>query len=127
MKNRNNTPIHNLPIYKETMYNYLNDYNNIICKFVSLPILLRLNELSINKAILIKLLSKQGLKYSYSGLSAALNGHNFKSLNMDYFSKIYFILDIPLPSVEDLYKIYTQTGGKVLIKSRKKAVNYIID
>ena len=98
-----------------------------MCKFVSLPILLRLNELSINKPILIKLLSKQGFKYSYSGLSAALNGHNFKSLTMDYFSKIYFVLNIPLPSVEDLYKIYIQTGGKVLIKSRKKAANYIFD
>ena len=47
MKQRYNTPMHNLPIHKETMYNYLNDYNNLVCRFVSLPILLRLNELSI--------------------------------------------------------------------------------
>ena len=92
-----------------------------------MPILLRLNELSINKPILIKLLSKQGFKYSYSGLCAALSGYNFRSINMDYFSKIYFVLNIPLPSVEDLYKIYIQTGGKVEVKSRRKAVNYIFD
>ena len=109
------------------MYIYLNEYNNLICRLVSLPILIRLNELSINKVILIKLLNKQGFKYSYSGLSAALNGHNFRAININYFSKIYFVLDIPLPSVEDLYKIYIQTGGKVIIKSRKKAVNYNID
>jgi hypothetical protein len=41
--------------------------------------------------------------------------------------RLMFILNIPLPSVEDLYKIYIQTGGKVEVKSRRKAVNYIID
>jgi hypothetical protein len=126
MKKSNNTPIPNLTIHKETMYQYLNDYNNIICKIVSLPILIRLNELSINKAILIKLLSQQGFKYSYSGLTAALSGHNFRAVNMDYFSKIYFVLGLPLPSPESLLNTYVSSNGKVNIKSRKQAAKYII-
>jgi hypothetical protein len=126
MKKSNNTLLPNLPIHKDTMYKYCNSYNNFVCKLVSLPINIRLNELSINKAILIKLLSQQGFKYSYSGLCAALSGYNFRSVNMDYFSKIYFVLGLPLPSAESLLNTYIATGGKVIIKSRKQAAKYII-
>jgi len=55
-----------------------------------------------------------------------LSGHNFRAVNMDYFSKIYFVLGLPLPTAESLLNTYIATGGKVMIKSRKKAVNFTL-
>lgn len=105
-------------MHKKQMYAYNDSFNNFICRLVSLPILLRLIELSINKAMLVRIMNERGFRYTYGGLCSALNGHNFRAINMEYFSKIYYVLEIPLPSAEELLNIYIKTSGKVLLKKR---------
>jgi hypothetical protein len=120
MKKSNNISIPNLPIHKDSMYQYLNDFNNFICKLLGLPIKQRLIELSMSKPKLVKLLNEHGFKYSYLSLCSALDGHNFRSINMDYFSKIYYVLQLPLPDIDSLINLYTSSGGKIKMPNNFK-------
>jgi hypothetical protein len=119
MKKSNNIYKPNLPIHKDAMYLYCKNFNSLMCIILSLPIKQRLVELSISKPTLIQLLSQQGFKYSYSGLCSTLDGYNYRSVNINYFSQIYFVLGLPLPSAESLLNTYISTGGKVIMNRRK--------
>lgn len=119
-KKRNNIPTHTIIVPTNKPYHYINGFRESTCKMLALPILEALHKRSISKRYLCDLINSGGLKYGYKSLCGALQGKNVMVKDFDYFSHIYYVLNLPLPTFESLLSLYLSTGGSIKLLNNPK-------
>ena len=72
-------------------------------------------KLSVNG--LVELLKKKGFIYEFFLLRTTLQGKSFANFNLQYFTHIYHVLGLPLPTPDYLYKSWLRWEE---IKKEKK-------
>ncbi len=83
---------------------YFNSFKQLSFSLYSYPILVRLFDLKMNLKEFIILMNKNGLKYDYELLKVVLRGKANNNFNIHYFTHMYNVLSLPLPSAKYLYE-----------------------
>ncbi len=73
-------------------------------RLYSYPIRVKLYELKMPLKSMINLLSSKGFIYDYDLLKIIFNGGATNHFNLHYFTHIYNVLGLPMPTPEYLYK-----------------------
>lgn len=87
------------------MYKY-RQYNFGFEKCLNCPIRVALFEQNISVNTLLSMVQGKGIKYTYFGLSAFIDGKNISNLSLTYISNLYEVLNLPIATPEYLYKSY---------------------
>ena len=104
-------------IYPYTKFNI--SFGNILAA----PIKVTLFDRKMTVKALFMALEKNGIKLNYEGLRSALKGRNPYVISIDYYSKIYFCLNLPEPSAEYLLKCEQRFEEIKIIKSKRALEN----
>lgn len=120
MKKGNNILSNTFTIDETKLYDSMNGMRLSTSKILALPILEALHKRSISKAYLVKRLNELGFKYNYSSLVNTLNGNNTFIRDFDYFGRIYYVMGLPMPTIESLCSVNVRTGGKVKLLNNPK-------
>jgi len=83
-------------------------YSYSFQKALFYPIKVALFERSMSMPMLVKELNKMplGINYTLSSLDNCWKGQNNASISLHYYSNIYNILNLPIPTCDYLYKSF---------------------
>ena len=82
---------------------FFNQFKSSFLSLLSYPIKVTLYERKLTKKKLIKLLAKNGYNYNYYLLVVTLDGKANNQFNLHYFTNIYKVLSLPLPTPQYLF------------------------
>lgn len=82
---------------------FFNQFKSSCLSLLSYPIKVTLYERKLTKKNLIKLLAKDGYNYNYYLMVVTLDGKANNQFNLHYFTNIYNILSLPLPTPQYLF------------------------
>ncbi len=102
-------------------------YSYSFQKALFYPIKVALFERSISLPMLVKELNKQplGINYTLSSLDNCFKGQNNASISLHYYSNIYNILSLPLPTPQYLYDSYLRWEEIKAFKLERRNTNRI--
>ena len=98
-------------------------HNILFGRILIAPIKVALFDRKMTINALVLLLKTNGIKLNYEGLKTAMRGTNPYIKSIDYYSKIYFCLNLPEPSAEYLLKCNLRLEEIKIIKSKRAQEN----
>ena len=106
------------------MYKY-RQYNFCFQKCLNYPIRVALFEQNISVNTLLSMVQGKGIKYTYFGLAAFIDGKNISNLSLTYISNLYEALSLPCPDANYLLESYNKWLSIKAFKLDRRNANRI--
>ena len=103
---------------------FFNQFKSSCMSLLSYPIKVALYERKLTKKDLIKLLAKHGFVYDYYLMVVSLDG-KANNFSLHYFTHIYNVLGLPMPTPDYLYESYQRWEEIKQFKKQRRNANRI--